>query len=79
MTNSIDEKLALYHSKLIDSIDQKLVQIQELTKLTINILPNNAMPINECILRFNEFLASNTQITQQIVTQFSSFLNQDIK
>jgi hydrogenase-4 membrane subunit HyfE len=81
MTNQLElfnEKLESYQTNLIQKIEQKLIQTQEVTKLALKILPesinaSNAMPLNEFLAKFNQFLNANTDITQQITAQFCSF------
>ena len=80
----INEKLESFQANLIEKIDQKFIHVQELTKLASKVLPSNSdgsntLPLNEILIKFNQFLNVNTEIAQQIATQFSSFLSQKIR
>ena len=80
----INEKLESFQANLIEKIDQKFIHVQELTKLASKVLPanrdgSNTLPLYEILIKFNQFLNANTEIAQQIATQFNSFLSQEIR
>ena len=77
----INEKLEVLRTNLITEFNQKSIQTQELTKLTLKLQSSSdgssSIPLNEFLIKFNRFLSVNTETTQQINSQFSSFLRQE--